>query len=284
MERGNLDYRIPVKRNDQLGDLGRSFNHMTESVQSMLADVAEKERLAKELELAREIQESLLPEKYLEFGPVSVRATFQPAAEVGGDYFDIFSMADDRLVVAVGDVAGHGLSTGLLMASLKSSVAALVFEGYSGADLIERANRLLMEHGQARTMVTLSVIEIDPIEGRVRVANAGHPPVYLIPREGAPEELMLSSIPLGSPLCRPALLERAFPAGSRIVLYSDGLVEAVSAAGEPFGYERLEETLEGHRDRDAGSLTAIVMSELTEWVGGAPLADDLTLLVIERAP
>ena len=95
---------------------------------------------------------------------------------------------------------------------------------------------------------------------------------------------MLSSIPLGSPLCRPALLERAFPAGSRIVLYSDGLVEAVSAAGEPFGYERLEETLEGHRDRDAGSLTAIVMSELTEWVGGAPLADDLTLLVIERAP
>ncbi len=112
MERGNLDYRIPVKRNDQLGDLGRSFNHMTESVQSMLSDVAEKERLAQELELAREIQESLLPKKHLDFGPMSVRATFQPAAEVGGDYFDVFPMSDDRLLVAVGDVAGHGLSTG----------------------------------------------------------------------------------------------------------------------------------------------------------------------------
>jgi len=117
VERGNLDHRVPVKRRDQLGDLGRSFNHMTGSVQSMLDDVAEKERLAQELELAREIQESLLPARHLDLGRLTVRATFQPAAEVGGDYFDVFPISEDRLVVAIGDVAGHGLSTGLLMAS-----------------------------------------------------------------------------------------------------------------------------------------------------------------------
>ena len=125
------------------------------------------------------------------------------------------------------------------MASLKSSVAALVHEGYTGADLIEKANFLLMEHGQARTMVTLSVIEIDPVGDGLKVANAGHPPAYLISPGDSPEELMLSSIPIGSPLCRPASLERPMPAGSRMVLYSDGLVEAVSDSGEPFGYGRL---------------------------------------------
>jgi HAMP domain-containing protein len=184
VERGDLDHRVPVKRHDQLGDLARSFNHMTDAVQSMLADVAEKERLARELELAREIQESLLPASHLEVGPISVRATFKPATEVGGDYFDVFPISEDRIVVAIGDVAGHGLSTGLLMASLKSSVAALVHEGYGGTDLIAKVNHLLMEHGQARTMATLTIVEIDLGEGRLVLANAGHCPALLILPDG----------------------------------------------------------------------------------------------------
>jgi HAMP domain-containing protein len=198
VERGDLDHRVPVKRHDQLGDLARTFNHMTDSVQSMLADVAEKERLARELELAREIQESLLPASHLEVGPISVRATFQPATEVGGDYFDVFPISEDRLVVAIGDVAGHGLSTGLLMASLKSSVAALVHEGYAGTDLIDKVNHLLTEHRETRTMVTLTVVDIELGEGRLVLANAGHCPALLIDAEGKIDELMASALPMGS--------------------------------------------------------------------------------------
>ena len=282
VERGNLDYRVPVKRRDQLGDLARSFNHMTDSVQSMLDDVAEKERLAHELELAREIQESLLPACHLELGPLIVRATFQPAAEVGGDYFDVFPLSDDQLVVAVGDVAGHGLSTGLLMASLKSSVAALVHEGYVGADLIERVNRLLVEHEQSRTMVTLSVIEIDITEDRLKLANAGHPPAFLMTADGDVEELMAGAIPLGTRLCRPAVLERPFPVGSRLLVYSDGLVEALSPEGEPFGYDRLGRILSDTAGLSGDVLTAMILDKLSVFTAGAPLADDLTLLVVER--
>jgi serine phosphatase RsbU (regulator of sigma subunit) len=282
VERGNLNHRVPVKRRDQLGDLGRSFNHMTGAVQSMLDDVAEKERLAQELELAREIQESLLPARHLEVGPLTVRATFQPAAEVGGDYFDVFPLSEDRLVVTIGDVAGHGLSTGLLMASLKSSVAALVHEGYAGADLIERVNRLLVEHGQSRTMVTLSVIEIDLAEDRLRLANAGHPPAFLVTAEGGAEELMAGSLPLGTRLCRPAVLERPFPVGSLLLAYSDGLVEAASADGEPFGYDRLERILSDAADQPGSALTAVILDQLSGFTAGADLADDLTLLVVER--
>lgn len=282
VEQGNLDHRVPVKRRDQLGDLARSFNHMTDSVQSMLADVAEKERLAHELELARQIQESLLPARHLEVGPLTVRATFRPAAEVGGDYFDVFSISEDRLVVAIGDVAGHGLSTGLLMASLKSSVAALVHEGYGGSDLIEKVNHLLLEHGQGRTLVTLAVVEINLCEGRLSLANAGHCPALLFRPEGGLEELMAGSLPMGSRLCRPASLERPFPAGSRLVLYSDGLVEAISPGGEPFGYESLETILEAAADRSGTGLTATLLDGLAEHSGEVPAADDLTILVVER--
>jgi serine phosphatase RsbU (regulator of sigma subunit) len=282
IERGDFDYRVPVKRRDQLGDLARTFNHMTESVQSMLADVAEKEHLARELELAREIQESLLPASHLEVGPVSVRATFKPAAEVGGDYFDVFPISEDRVVVAIGDVAGHGLSTGLLMASLKSSVAALVHEGYSGPELIEKVNHLLMEHGKARTMATLSVVDIALGDRRLKLANAGHCPPLLIDPENGIEELMAGSLPMGSRLCRPASLEGAFTTGSRLVLYSDGLVEAISPDGEPFGYERLEEVVGSATDLSGTGLTKAILDALAAHADGVPAADDLTILVVER--
>ena len=282
IERGDLDYRVPVKRRDQLGDLARTFNHMSDSVQSMLSDVAEKERLARELELAREIQESLLPASHLEVGPISVRATFQPATEVGGDYFDIFAISENNLVVAIGDVAGHGLSTGLLMASLKSSVAALVHEGYGGADLIAKVNHLLMDHGEARTMASLTVVEIELGEGRLALANAGHCPALLILPGGSPEELMVGSVPMGSRLCSPASIERSFPPGSRLILYSDGLVEAISSEGEPFGYERLEEVVKAATDLSGSSLTTTILEALAQHSDGVPAADDLTILIVER--
>jgi sigma-B regulation protein RsbU (phosphoserine phosphatase) len=282
VERGDFTYRVPVKRRDQLGDLARTFNHMADSVQSMLADVAEKERLARELELAREIQESLLPASHLEVGPVSVRATFLPAAEVGGDYFDVFPISEDRLVVAIGDVAGHGLSTGLLMASLKSSVAALVHEGYCGANLIEKVNHLLMEHGQSRTLVTMMVVEIDLEHERLMLTNAGHCPALLIDAEGGVEELMVSSLPMGNPLCSPASLEHPFMSENCLILYSDGLVEAVSPDGEPFGYLRLEELVRSATDVSGRGLTAAMLDTLAEFTDGVPPADDLTILVVDR--
>jgi HAMP domain-containing protein len=284
VERGNLDHRVPVKRRDQLGDLARSFNHMTGSVQSMLADVAEKERLARELELAREIQESLLPANRMVLGPLVVRALFKPAAEVGGDYFDVFSVSDERLLIAIGDVAGHGLSTGLLMASLKSSVAALVREGYSGAELIGRVNSLLMEQGRPRAMVTLMVVEIDLPADALHLANAGHPPPLLFGGAAGVEELLTSSVPMGSRLCRAASLDRNFGDGSRLLLYSDGLVEAVSTDGEPYGYERLERLLAGCGALQGDALAEAVLEDLADYTGHAPLADDLTLLVVERVP
>ncbi len=281
VERGQMDYRIPVKRHDQLGDLAASFNRMTQAVEDMLDDVAEKERLAKELELAREIQESLLPDRHLRHGLLGVHAVFRPAAAVGGDYFDIFPLGRERLLVVVGDVAGHGLHAGLLMASLKATVAALVREGYTGTALVSGINELLLERGAGPTMATLAVADLDLRNGTLLLTNAGHPPPYLI-EGGRAEELMASSLPLGSPLSVPHQVERPFPEGARLLLYSDGLVEATDEAGEPFSYERLAALVDGSTGKAAGELEIAVLSELDRFVGELPLADDLTLLIVER--
>ncbi len=277
---GDLDHRIPVRRRDQLGELAERFNHMTASVQAMLADVAEKERMSRELELAREIQESLLPGRRTTHGATTVSAVFRPAAEVGGDYFDVFPLEDDRLVVCIGDVAGHGLSTGLLMASLKSAVAALVHEGYGGPELVRRLNRLLTCQRPERTLVTFGMLELDPASSAARYTAAAHTPPYLVSPDGVVTEVAAGSLPLGSQLAEPHTAELAVIPGTRVVLYSDGLVEALDPAGEPVGYERFRQILAAHATLAADELPAAVLGAWESLVGAGDLADDVTLLVV----
>ncbi len=283
IEQGRLDHRVPVRQRDQLGDLALAFNRMTESVQGMLAQVAEKERLAHELELAREIQESLLPECYLDHGGLCLRAVFRPAEEVGGDYFDVFPLGDDSFFLAVGDVAGHGLHTGLLMAALKSSVAALIHEGYTGAELLLRVNQELRRQGRDRNMATMAFIEFDLVNHLVRVTNAGHPPPYLMAPDQAPVELLAGALPLGTVLCQPAVVEHTFVPGSRLVVYTDGLVEGLDQQGNPFGFEALTQVLRTLPDVGGADLLATVVEHFDRHSGGRPLQDDLTVLVIERS-
>ncbi len=280
LARGNLAYRIPVKRHDQLGDLAQAFNGMADSVERMLDEVREKERLAHEMELARQIQESLLPGRELSYGGLHLEAVFLPATEVGGDYFDVIPLRDGRLVVAVGDVAGHGLSTGLFMASVKALVGTLVSEGHEGAELLRRANRLLMAGTTFHTMVTLAVVELDPERSVIRLTSAGHPPPLLVGADGSVRELSIPSAPLGSRLCSPRELEVPWEAGSTLVMYSDGLVEAPGPDGEPLGYDRLPEILSGVADRHPREILAVLERELERHSGGGPLGDDVTIVVV----
>jgi serine phosphatase RsbU (regulator of sigma subunit) len=280
---GNLEHRIPVKRRDQLGDLAVSFNTMAESVAAMLAQVAAKERMAKEVELAREIQSSLLPPTELSSGPLSVWAHFRPAAEVGGDYFDLFPLAPGSLLVAIGDVAGHGLPTGLLMAMVKSAVATLVEEGYRGGELLTRLNRFLGAQSLKQRMVSFALAEVDTGRDEVQITSAGHQPGVLLAAGEAAEEVLLSSLPLGYRWRQPPPTRvLPFSAGGRLLLYSDGLVEARTADGAAFGHERLRAALEGHRGDAGPHLLRGLLAELDRFLEGQPLADDLTIVLVEH--
>ena len=281
---GNLEWRIPVRKRDQLGDLALSFTSMSESVKHMLLEVAEKERLAREMELAREIQESLLPRREFSHGGLAVHAHFRPATEVGGDYFDVFPLSGSRLILTIGDVAGHGLSTGLLMAMVKSAVATLVHDGHRGVGLLENLNELLLRQSAKNRMVTLALLEVDEAVGCVTITNTGHPPAFVLRPGDEIEEVLLSALPLGhrwpgSPASRTV----PFPAGSKLVIYSDGLVEAENAAGEAYGYEALGRLLARHADLPAPAMLLAILAELDRHTGGGALADDLTVLVVESA-
>ena len=177
------------------------------------------ERLGAELELAREIQESLLP------GPSpparccsAVHAIFRPAAAVGGDYFDIFPLGDRRLMVVVGDVAGHGLHTGLLMASLKSTVAALVHEGYSGVELLARVNALLVRRRPVQTMATLAVQSRSippPATASASPTPAIRRPILIADGGGGGADGQFAAA--GQPRSiGPGRIERPFPPGARL--------------------------------------------------------------------
>jgi serine phosphatase RsbU (regulator of sigma subunit) len=132
-------------------------------------------------------------------------------------------------------------------------------------------------------MVTLAVVEIDLGGGQLVLANAGHCPALLLHPDGSLEELLAGSPPMGSRLCSPASLNRPFPVDSHLVLYSDGLVEAVSPDGEPFGYDRLEEVVGSATDLSGPGLTKSILDALAEHAAGVPAADDLTVLVVERS-
>jgi serine phosphatase RsbU (regulator of sigma subunit) len=281
---GDLDHRIRGSGRDQLGALAEDFNSMTTSVQRMLADVEEKERLARELELAREIQSALLPPSHQHHASLEIAAAYRPAAEVGGDGFDVLPLSEERLLVTVSDVAGHGLATGLLMGSLKAALSTLVAEGHRGVGLLVRANRMLMDQSRERTMATMVAADIDRMAGTLELTYAGHPPALMRSPDGRITEVGAGSVPLGTRLCAPASLRRLFPPGSRLMLYTDGLVEATNDAGATFGFDRLREVLADCSDQDAPSAASSVLGALDAFKGRQHTEDDVTIVIVDHHP
>jgi sigma-B regulation protein RsbU (phosphoserine phosphatase) len=240
VERGDFTYRIGMKPNNQLGEMARSFDRMTESIASLLVNVAENERLQSEIAIAASIQRNLLPKEGPRFRGVSFSAHFEPTASIGGDYYDVFNVDKSRLAVAIGDVSGHGLSTGLVMAMVKAAITTLVEEGADEVSLFHRLNDLVFRSTERRAFMTLAFTIFDLEKGTIRHTNAGHLYPYLLRSGDAPMAIEVPSLPLGvreDVTTRTAEVE--LKEGDTIVYLSDGIVEAQDERGEPFGFEQL---------------------------------------------
>ena len=141
VRQGDFGVRIPVRRRDQVGDLQRSFNEMAGNLETLVATAAQKESLEKELELARDLQKSLLPSDLPAGGGVEFATLFEPSAAIGGDYFDVLRISEDELAVIIADVSGHGLSSGLRMAMLKAALLILVEETRDPEEILAPSRR-----------------------------------------------------------------------------------------------------------------------------------------------
>ena len=163
--RGDFTVRVNSKSRDQIGDLARSFDGMAASIQGRARETARKERLESEIAIARTIQQKLLPAPEAALEGVSVLAHFEPMAEIGGDYYDYLPMPDGRIAFALGDVSGHGLPTGLLVAMAKAGLSTLIDAGHEDGELFARLNDLIHRSTDPRHYMTL-------VAARIRRASA----------------------------------------------------------------------------------------------------------------
>ncbi|MGZ4808473.1 MAG: SpoIIE family protein phosphatase, partial [Thermoanaerobaculia bacterium] len=282
VERGDFSYRINMKPHNQLGEMAQSFDRMTESISSLLTSVAEKERLQSEIEIAATIQRNLLPKEGPQFRGVSFSAHFEPTASIGGDYYDVFNLDKSRLAVAIGDVSGHGLSTGLVMAMVKAGITTLVEEGADESALFQRLNELVYRSTERRAFMTLAFTIFDLGRGTIRHTNAGHLYPYLL-REGrdTPISIESPSLPLG---VRAAIVTRTveleLKEGDTVVYLSDGIVEAQDERGEPFGFEQLERLLAEQTERSPSAIRDTILDAVARHSGTRPADDDRTIMTL----
>jgi serine phosphatase RsbU (regulator of sigma subunit) len=283
---GDFSVRIPVRRRDQVGAVQRSFNTMAENLEDLVATAAQTELLEKELQIARQVQQSLIPQNLPAGERIEFSTLFEPSAAIGGDYFDVLRLSDDELAVVVADVSGHGLPTGLRMAMVKAALGILVVETHEADEILRRLDATVRSGAssgqasgeQSRFFVTAVFSRVDFRQGSVEITNAGHPPAYLL-RGGAVEEILLPGSPLGGLGHHYGRRRLGLEDGDVLVWLSDGLIEASDTDDEPFGYDRTLEAIAGPAE-SAQEVRDRLLAAVEVHTGGRPAMDDRTLVVM----
>jgi phosphoserine phosphatase RsbU/P len=241
-------------------------------------------RVQQDLDAARAIQRSLLPQQMSEISGYSVAVRSSTCYEVGGDYVDIVSLPDGRELMVVADVAGKGLASAIVATSFRSAFRAMALAELPLAELASRMNRQHYGEGQEarRRYVTAIFLKLDPETHTVEVVNAGHNPGFLISADQAVHEIDASGTPIGLvPMMEYTSETLAFSPGSRLLFYTDGLTEVFQGDDE-FGSDRLLATFRGCKSQDCTAILKVLWQQLAEFSRGEPQQDDMTALALVR--
>jgi phosphoserine phosphatase RsbU/P len=310
INRGDFSHRIPIRSKDQLAALAGSFNMMTESIEKLILEQKEKQRLQNEINIAQEVQAQLFPQHITQLPSLEVHGFCRPARSVSGDYYDFLPLGRESLMLAVGDVSGKGISAALLMATIHSAVRAYSMEGIpalrqvqivgGGPTLIEQYDAVLpgaeVSPGTLLSLLNHQLVHTTPMEkyatmflglydGRERsltYSNAGHLPPLLLSESGNIRRLECGGTVVG--LFDNLSFDEAtvhLRPGEIFLAYSDGVTEPENDFGE-FGEQRLIELVHENRDLSLERISEIVTAAVDDWIGGAEQPDDVTL-VLARA-
>ncbi len=289
VRQGDFGYKVQVRSRDQLGELADSFNLMTNSIQDLLRQSAEKERLEEELRIARAIQMSLLPKDRVSVPGLSIAALCLPANEVGGDYYDFISLSDGRLAILIADVSGKGTSAALYMAELKGLSLSLSRIYDSPRKLLIEANKILAANLDSRSFITMVYAVIDVKAQKMTYARAGHNPILQLSVNGdrgrtrvlAPEGMGLA-LDRGSQFEK-ILEEESIPlsSGDLFLFFTDGVTEAMNDRSELFGDDRLRGIMEDNASLPMEELREKMVDEVFNFAGGAVQHDDMTMVLVK---
>jgi hypothetical protein len=259
------------------------FVYRYDDVPPHVRRIAERERQRIELETARGIQASILPNLPPELGGVGLSHRYLPATEVGGDFYDVLALKDGRLAVAVGDVAGHGVSSGLVMSMVKSALTVQVDFDPEVESVFATLNRMVHQSAGKRLLATLCYALIDPSCRRMDFASAGHLFPYRLTRTGEVQALESVSYPLGVRANLDVKVQRAaLESRDILILFSDGIVEAhAENRDEVYGFDRLEQSLGQCLGQSVDQICETVLQDVRSFTNGAPPEDDLTILVLQ---
>ncbi len=292
---GDFSHRIEVKGQDQLAELGTSFNRMTANLERLLAVAKEKERMQAELELAREVQSQLYPKTVPAMKTLDLIAVCNPARMVSGDYFDYQALMGNKVAIAVGDVAGKGISAALLMATVGSSMRTqlrncmeqVLLGGGTHmpmptSQLVAQLNQQIFNDTAPEKYLTFYFGVYDDDTSILTYTNAGHLPPIVI-RDGKALRLDVNGTVVGAfPFAEYGESTVKLESGDLFVCFTDGITEPENEYGEMFGEDRLIDVLARHVDRDDQQVVNAVMEAVQEWTGSPELQDDMTMLMARR--
>jgi sigma-B regulation protein RsbU (phosphoserine phosphatase) len=312
INRGDLSYRIQVRSRDQLAELEASFNSMSNSLQGLIAEQKEKQRIESELAIAHEVQEQLFPRQGAHVAGLEVHGVCRPARTVSGDYYDFLPLGGEKLGIAVGDISGKGISAALLMATIHSAVRVyemgrvpareqLVAAGGSAsapaydslplmptgiiespAAVLGLLNRHLFHSTQPEKYATMFFGVWNGHERSLTYSDAGHIPPFIVRQNGSIEQLTVGGTVVG--LFDDILYDEAtvkLAPGELFVAYSDGVTEPENEFGE-FGSARLMDLVRSGRQMSLARISEVVTTSVADWIGTAEQPDDVTL-VLARA-
>jgi len=267
---------------EHLGLLSAMANLVAVKIKNLQFEVQalERARMERELDIAASIQARMLPPADFAFPDFALSAYHRPCYEVGGDYYDFIISGGGVLTVTIGDVSGKGAPGAILMAACKSMLTAFVEAAVPIGERIERLNRYILAHSSAEKFVTLFHAEMEA--GAMVYVNAGHNPSLLLTAGGEVERMEATGMPLGVMDVSPEVRRADFAAGDRLVLYTDGVVEAADGRDVEYGLVRLEHTARDHAASTPEELRDAVLSDVRRFCGRDTFADDLTLVVVER--
>ena len=248
----------------------------------------ERAQVQRDLDLAREMQQGLLPKEFpsRELAPgVEIFARLDPAKEVSGDLYDFFPIEAGKMCFVVGDVSGKGVAAGLFMAVTRTLIRATALPGRKPLEILQKVNAQLCAENPANLFVTMILGIVDTATGRMEYGQGGHNPPILIPVQGEPIYEPSGGMPLG-------VFEEAkfgqrqldLKTGETLLVYTDGVTEAMNPRRELFGETRLKEAVRGQAGLSAESLTQRVVGAVTRYASGAEPSDDITLLAIKHRP
>jgi phosphoserine phosphatase RsbU/P len=294
---GVFSHRIEVQGNDQLAELSDSFNRMTENLERLVEVAKEKERLQSELEIAREVQNQLFPKSTPVSNTLRLTAACTPARLVSGDYYDYLNLHGSEIALAIGDVAGKGISAALLMATVQSTMRTQLraerelaapggnggkYVALSTAALVSRLNQQLYAYTPPEKFATFYFAIYDDETGWMNYTNAGHLPPILV-HNGVASRLEVTGTVVGAfSFSEYAESSVRLEPGDLLACFTDGITEPENEFGEMFGEDRLTEVIVKNSERDTGEIIGVVMDSVRQWTGSPELQDDMTLLLARR--